>query len=128
MDEQEALAANRQRAPVRLLGEPESQLRVDAGAGAGARAVRAEKVFLMVADNHLRAAPPQKRDDIVRETVFVNTVTQTDQLVDIAHYRKSPGQSPRIAVNVGDDADFHLAITDIEAAPVCLRSPAAITA
>ena len=109
-------------APVRLRGEPGGQLRVDAVAGPGARAVRAEKVFLVIADDHLRAAPPQQRDDVVREAVFVNTVAETDQLVDIAHYRKSLGQSTRIAVNVGDDAYFHRATFGIAAVSIFLEN------
>ena len=118
--QQQPLAADLDLAPVRLRGEPGGQLRVDAVAGPGARAVRAEEVFLVIADDHLRAAPPQQRDDLVRETVFVNTVSKADQLVDIAHHRKGLGQSTRIAVNVGNEAYFHRVTIGIATVSVCL--------
>jgi hypothetical protein len=78
LNQQEALAAKRQGAPVRLRGEPGRQFRVGAVAGAGARAMRAEEALLVISDVHLCASPTQQRDDVVRKAVFINTVAETD--------------------------------------------------
>ena len=52
--------------------------------------MRAEKTLLVVAENGVGAAVPQKAYDLVREAVFVNAVAKADQLVGIAEYFQSP--------------------------------------
>ena len=73
----------------------------------GADALRPEKVFLMVAEDHLRLAVPQQPHDFIREPVFVDAVAETDQFLDIAHQLQRPYKATRIAMDIGYNAQPH---------------------
>jgi hypothetical protein len=105
--QQQPLAAEAQLLPMRARRKPLRQIRVDAVASPRPGALRPEKVFLMIADNDPCVTIAQQPDHLVRETVLVNAVAKTDQLVDIAHQGKRFSQPRGVAVNIGDDPDFH---------------------
>src|SRR5207244_3355429 len=77
------------------------------GASTGARAVRAKKALFVIADDHLRLAVFQEAHDVVRETVLVDAVAETDQFVDISHQGQSLRQSGPVAMNVRDNTQLH---------------------
>src|SRR5260370_223887 len=95
--EQQPAAADRQLGPLRWVGEPLRQRRIDAGPGAGAGAVRAEEALLVIADDHLRLALLQEAHDLVREAVLVNAVAQADDILEITHQGQRLGQCCPVA-------------------------------
>jgi hypothetical protein len=70
----------------------------------------------MIAKDYMRFPVLEKLHDFIREAVFVYTVAETNQLVDLAHQLQRLPQARGIAVNIGDDAEFHLA-TPVAALP-----------
>src|SRR5260370_36082401 len=103
----EPFAAGRQRAPMRAMGEPVGEVRVDPVARPGAGAERPEENLLVVAENDRRLAILEQAHDLVGEAVLVDAVAEADQLVDLAHQPERVLEARGVAVNIGDDAELH---------------------
>src|SRR6516162_10844825 len=58
----------------------------------------------------MRAVLFQQAHDFVRETIFPDTVAETDQLVDITHQAQRLREPCNITVQVRDDADLQGAL------------------
>ena len=79
------------------------------GGGAGANAVRAEEAEVVVAEHAARLALAQHRDRLVAEPVLLDHVAGAQQLVDVTHERERGRETGRVAMDVGNDADPHVA-------------------
>jgi len=102
---------------MRPAGEPFRQRRVDAVAGPGAFALRPEEVLFVVAQDDPRPPLLEQPHDLVREAVLVDAVAEADQVIDIAHQRERLAQPGGVAMNVGNDSQFHLTMSVVAPPP-----------
>src|SRR5215475_1507552 len=92
---------------MRPRGEPIEKRRVNPVARPSTGALRPKKPFLVVAQDHMRFAVPEDLHDLVRKPVLPDAVAETDQFVDVAQTAQRFLQAGGVAMNVGDDTDFH---------------------
>src|ERR1700730_12287809 len=91
--------------------EPVEKGRVRALARPRPLAERPEQPFLVVAEDGVRRALLEERDDLVRKPVFPDAVAEADQLVDIAHQVDGAAQPGGVGMNGRDDAELHARVS-----------------
>ena len=93
---------------VRLGSHVLQQLRIDAVPATSRLAPGAEQHSLVVAQHVAGVALSQQRQHLVRETELVDGVAGADQLIDRAHQFDRLAQPLEVAMDIGDDAEFHV--------------------
>ena len=106
MDQQQPFPREVEISPMGLPREKLQQCRIDSRPLPRPRSRGGHEHLLVVTLNDVRVAFLQSRDNVVRKLIFVDTVAEAQQFIDIPHCLQGQVQALGIAMKVRNDPNF----------------------